>query len=113
MSNTVFKRIIDKEIPARIVFEDEHCLAFHDVHPQAPVHVLLIPKREISGIDALTASDASLLGHLWSVVPQLARELGLSSGYRVVVNQGHDGGQTVAHLHFHLLGGRSLAWPPG
>lgn len=110
---TVFKRIIDKEIPARIVYEDDRCLAFHDVAPQAPVHVLVIPKKEIASLDAVDDSDAELLAHLWLVVRRLARELNLQSGYRVVVNCGRDGGQSVDHLHLHLLGGRPMCWPPG
>ncbi len=110
---TIFKRIIDGEIPADIVFQDEHCMAFRDVAPQAPVHVLVIPKKEIPSVDAVTADDAALLGHLWMVIADLARELQLENGYRVVVNCGADGGQTVDHLHFHLLGGRGLTWPPG
>ena len=110
---TIFKRIIDKEIPAKIVYEDDRCLAFHDVAPQAPTHVLLIPKKEIKSIDALTDADAELLAHLWLVIRNLARELKLQGGYRVVVNNGRDGGQSVDHLHFHLLGGRQLTWPPG
>ena len=110
---TIFKRIIDKEIPADIVYEDEQCLAFRDVAPQAPVHVLLIPKKEIKNIDSLVDEDQALLGHLWLVLRDLAKQLELDNGYRVVVNCGDEGGQTVAHLHFHLLGGRSLAWPPG
>ena len=111
---TIFQRIIDREIPAKIVYEDEHCLAFHDVHPQAPTHVLLIPKRPIASIDALADEDAALMAHLWLTVRNLARELGLADGgYRVVVNCGPDAGQSVDHLHFHILGGRALAWPPG
>ncbi len=110
---TIFKRIIDKEIPADIVYEDNHCLAFRDVAPQAPVHILVIPKKEISNIGAVTDTDAELLAHLWLVIRNLAKELNLNGGYRVVVNNGRDGGQSVDHLHFHLLGGRSLAWPPG
>jgi histidine triad (HIT) family protein len=110
---TIFKRIIDKEIPARIAYEDEHCLAFHDTNPQAPTHVLLIPKKEIPSLAALAAEDEALLGHLLLVVPKLAGQLGLSGGYRLVVNCGPDGGQTVDHLHLHILGGRPLTWPPG
>ena len=114
MSETIFSKIIRKEIPARIVHEDEQCLAFHDVNPQAPVHVLVIPKRPIANLEALTADDAPLLGHLWLVIRQLARDLKIAdSGYRVVVNCGADGGQSVDHLHFHILGGRGLGWPPG
>lgn len=110
---TIFKRIIDKEIPAKIVYEDDLCLAFHDNNPQAPTHVLLIPKKEVPSIDQLGADDQMLVGHLLLVIRQLAEQLGLASGYRVVVNCGPDAGQTVDHLHFHLLGGRSLSWPPG
>jgi histidine triad (HIT) family protein len=110
---TVFQRIIDGEIPARIVYQDEHCLAFHDVAPQAPVHVLVIPRRAIPSLQALTDADGPLLAHLWSVLRRLAGELQLHGGYRVVVNCGSDGGQSVDHLHFHLLGGRQLLWPPG
>ena len=110
---TIFKRIIDGEIPAQIVHDDEHCLAFHDVAPQAPVHVLVIPKREIASLDALDDEHQQLVGHMHSVIRDLARKLGLVSGYRVVVNCGSDGGQSVDHLHFHLLGGRQMKWPPG
>jgi len=113
MAKTIFKRIIDGEIPAQIVYDDELCLAFHDVRPQAPVHVLVIPKKEITSLDALGPEDAALAGHLLLVVGQLARQLGLDGGYRLVVNNGFDAGQTVDHLHFHLLGGRKLDWPPG
>ena len=110
---TIFKRIIDGEIPANVVFEDEHCLAFHDVNPQAPTHVLVIPKKEIQSLDAAADEDSALIGHMHRVICDLARQLGLTEGYRVVVNCGKDGGQTVDHLHFHLLGGRPLSWPPG
>lgn len=114
MAATIFKRIIDREIPADVVHEDDLCLAFRDVAPQAPTHVLLIPKKEIVSLDDLTDEDAALVEHLWRVLPRLARQLGIAaSGYRVVVNCGAEGGQTVPHLHFHLLGGRPLAWPPG
>jgi histidine triad (HIT) family protein len=110
---TIFQRIIDKEIPAKIAYEDDLCLAFHDVNPQAPTHVLLIPKREIASLDHLAEGDQSLLGHLLLVVPKLAAKLGLTDGYRLVVNCGPHAGQTVDHLHLHLLGGRPLSWPPG
>lgn len=111
---TIFKRIIDREIPADVVYEDDRCLAFRDVTPQAPTHVLVIPKQEIASLDALSDADAELMAHLWRVIRDLARQLGLAAdGYRVVVNCGPDGGQTVDHLHFHLLGGRQLHWPPG
>jgi histidine triad (HIT) family protein len=110
---TIFKRIMDGEIPAEIVYEDDLCLAFADINPQAPTHLLVIPRKEIRSLDALDEEDQSLVGHLHLVIRNLARELGLDNGYRVVVNCGADGGQTVDHLHFHLLGGRSLDWPPG
>jgi histidine triad (HIT) family protein len=113
MSKTIFKRIIDGEIPAKIVHDDELCLAFHDVSPAAPTHVLVIPKKEIASLAKLEAEDAPLLGHIWMVIHQLAKDLKLDAGYRVVVNCGPDGGQSVDHLHFHLLGGRKLTWPPG
>ncbi len=113
MANTIFQKIIDREIPADIVYEDDRCLAFRDVAPQAPTHVLVIPKKPIVSIDQLADEDAALLGHLWLVLRNLASELELGDGYRVVVNCGEDGGQTVDHLHFHLLGGRELSWPPG
>jgi histidine triad (HIT) family protein len=110
---TIFDRIIAREIPAKIVFEDEHCLAFHDVAPQAPTHVLVIPKHPIASIAALEDQHADLIAHLWLVIRDLAKQLKLERGYRVVVNCGRDGGQSVDHLHFHLLGGRQMTWPPG
>ena len=110
---TIFKKIIDGEIPADIIFEDDLCLAFRDINPQAPTHVLVIPRKEIVSLDSLADEDQSLIGHLYLVIRNLARELGLANGYRVIVNSGRDGGQTVNHLHFQLLGGRSLQWPPG
>ena len=112
--STIFKRIIDREIPADVVYEDDRVLAFRDVSPQAPVHVLVIPKQEIKSVDAITESDAALIGHIWVVIGKIARELGVAQdGYRVVTNCGKLGGQSVDHLHFHLLGGRQLDWPPG
>ncbi len=110
---TIFQRIIDRQISADIVYEDDRCLAFRDNNPQAPTHVLVIPKKSVASIDALADDDAELLGHLWLTIRNLAKQLNLSDGYRVVVNNGPDAGQTVAHLHFHLLGGRALDWPPG
>jgi histidine triad (HIT) family protein len=110
---TIFQRIINREIPADIVYEDDQCLAFRDVSPQAPTHVLVIPKREIASIEALSDADADLVAHMWIVIRDLARKLGLGNGYRVVVNNGPEAGQSVDHLHFHLLGGRPLRWPPG
>ncbi|REJ70439.1 MAG: histidine triad nucleotide-binding protein [Planctomycetota bacterium] len=110
---TIFKKIIDGEIPAEVVHEDEHCLAFHDVAPQAPVHVLVIPKKEIRSWAHLTDEDGPLYGHMCLVIQRLAAELGLDGGYRVVVNCGADAAQSVDHFHFHLLGGRKFDWPPG
>jgi histidine triad (HIT) family protein len=113
MAKTIFKRIIDGEIPAKIIYQDDQCLAFHDVTPQAPTHVLVIPKKEIASLNELTDADAPLLGHIWTVIPKLARQLNLADGYRVVVNCGPHAGQSVDHLHFHILGGRPMSWPPG
>ena len=110
---TIFQRIIDKEIPAKIIFEDDQCLAFHDIAAQAPTHVLIIPKRPIESVATIDDDDAPLIAHMWVVIRNLARELKLDRGYRVVVNCGRDGGQSVDHLHFHLLGGRQMTWPPG
>lgn len=110
---TIFRKIIDREIEADIVYEDDRCLAFRDINPQAPTHVLVIPKREIVSLADAQDDDGELLGHLLLVVRNLARDLKLEGGYRVVANCGADGGQSVDHLHFHLLGGRSLKWPPG
>jgi histidine triad (HIT) family protein len=110
---SIFKRIIDKEIPADIVYEDDLCLAFRDISPQAPTHVLVIPKKEIKSVATIADQDQALIGHLYLIIRNIAHELGLGNGYRVVVNCGADGGQAVDHLHFHLLGGRQLKWPPG
>ena len=110
---TIFKRIIDREIPADILHEDELCLAFRDISPQAPTHVLVIPKKEIVSVATIAEEDQTLIGHVYLVIRNIANQLGLENGYRVVVNCGPDGGQAVDHLHFHLLGGRQLKWPPG
>jgi histidine triad (HIT) family protein len=110
---TIFKRIIDREIPADIVYEDDVCMAFRDVNPQAPVHVLVIPKKEIAGVHDVSEADEALVGHLFVVIAKIAAQLGLQQGYRVVVNSGPDAGQAVMHLHLHVLGGRRLTWPPG
>ena len=110
---TIFQRIIDREIPAKIVFEDDRCLAFRDVNPQAPTHVLVIPKKPLVSLNDAQEQDAALLGHLLVVIRRLADELKLDGGYRVVLNCGRDAGQSVDHLHFHILAGRTLAWPPG
>jgi len=113
MAETIFSKIIDRKIPARIEHEDDLCLAFHDVSPQAPVHVLVIPKKPIPSLADVTAADRDLVGHLVVVATELAAKLDLADGYRLVVNCGRDGGQSVDHLHVHLLGGRRLGWPPG
>lgn len=110
---SIFKKIIDREIPAKIVYEDDHCIAFHDVSPQAPVHVLLIPKKEIENVASLEEVDRELAGHLLLSVNNVAKALNIENGYRVVANCGADGGQSVDHLHFHILAGRPLKWPPG
>jgi histidine triad (HIT) family protein len=112
-ADTIFARIIRGEIPARIEHDDDLCLAFHDVAPQAPVHLLVIPKQPLPGLADVEDADAPLLGHLLVVATRLARKLGLADGYRLIVNCGRDGGQTVHHLPVHLLGGRPLGWPPG
>ena len=113
MIDNIFLKIIEKKIPAQIVYEDDRCLAFRDINPQAPVHVLIIPKKVIATHDAIAAEDAPLLGHLHVVAAKLAKDLGLAQGYRLVLNCREQAGQTVPHLHLHLIGGRSLAWPPG
>lgn len=114
MAETIFSKIIRGEIPAKIVYNDELCLAFHDVNPQAPVHVLVIPKKEIESLDRVEKEDSALLGHLQWVAHLVAKELGIDqTGYRVVNNCGTDGGQSVNHIHYHVLGGRPLDWPPG
>jgi len=111
---TVFKKIIDRQIPADIVYEDDLCLAFRDINPQAPTHILVIPKQEIPSLSQASPNDHKLLGHLLLKAAEVARMEGLEfDGYRVVVNNGRDGGQAVDHLHLHVLGGRKLNWPPG
>jgi histidine triad (HIT) family protein len=110
---TIFTKIINGEIPADIVYEDEHCLAFRDVSPQAPTHVLLIPRKPVESLDHLTPDDSALMGHLLMTVPVVTRKLGISDGYRTVINTGEHGGQSVFHLHIHILAGRNLTWPPG
>ena len=110
--STIFSQIIDKKIPAKIIFEDEHCLAFNDIHPQAPVHILLIPKREIPNMQEVKAGDVQLMGHLISKIPEIAKAAGIDEkGYRVIVNCKEHGGQEVDHLHFHILGGKLLSVP--
>lgn len=113
MSETIFSKIIRREILADIVFEDDLVLAFRDIQPQAPVHILVIPKQPIESIATVTPQDRDLLGHLLVTIQQIAAQEGLANGYRVVTNIGADGGQSVPHLHFHILGQRQMAWPPG
>lgn len=114
MSKTIFQKIIDREIPSKIVYEDDRVLAFHDVSPQAPVHVLIVPKKPIPRVAEATPEDAALLGHLISKAAEVAKVLGLAAdGYRLVINNGRNGGESVPHLHCHILGGRPLGWPPG
>ena len=110
---TTFKRIIDREIPAKIVYEDEHCLVFEDIKPVAPTHLIVIPKREIVSVDDVKPEDEAVVGHLFTAIRAVAAQLGLTGGYRVVTNCGPDSGQEVMHLHFHVLACRRLGWPPG
>jgi histidine triad (HIT) family protein len=109
--SSLFTKIIEREIPAEIVYEDAHVVAFRDISPQAPVHVLIVPRAEIPGIAQLPEVGDHL--HLLNAAKVIAENLGLQNGYRLVINQGEEAGQTVPHLHVHLLGGRKLAWPPG
>ena len=113
LKDNLFLKILDKSIPAELVHEDEHCVAFHDVNPQAPVHVLVIPRKVIPTHADIRPEDRELLGHLHLVAAQLAEKLGIGDGYRLVLNCKERAGQTVPHLHLHLLGGRNLSWPPG
>lgn len=112
-NDTIFGKIIRREIPADIIYEDNLCLAFRDIAPQAPTHFLVIPKQPIAKLADAESTDHALMGHLLLTAKRVAAQEGLSNGYRVVINCGEDGGQTVYHLHLHVLGGRSLAWPPG
>lgn len=110
---TLFQKIADREIPAEMVHEDDRCFAFRDINPQAPTHVLVVPRKPIPSLDGLTEEDEALIGHLFVVARQIAADEGLSGGYRTVFNCGPDAGQSVDHVHLHLLGGRPLDWPPG
>jgi len=111
---TIFEKIAAREIAAEIIYQEEDFLAFRDVHPQAPVHALIVPKRVIPRISEAQAADADLLGRMLAAAPEIARRLGVAeSGFRLVINNGRDAGESVPHLHIHLLGGRSLGWPPG
>ncbi len=114
MSKTLFEKIIAREIPAAIVYEDDRMAAFKDIHPAAPVHVLLVPKKPIAGLTGAQFEDRDMLGHLLLKAPVVAEKLGLqASGFRLVINSGPDAGEVIPHLHAHLLGGRELGWPPG
>jgi histidine triad (HIT) family protein len=111
--STIFSKIISREIPATIVYEDDQCLAFRDISPQAPTHVLLIPKKEMHGLSDATDEDQALLGHLMLTATKIARDLGVGDAFRLVVNNGAEAGQSVFHLHLHILAGRHMSWPPG
>lgn len=113
MSDTIFAKIIRREIPATFLFEDERCVAFRDVNPQAPTHILIVPKATIATLSDAGSEHESLLGHLLLTAKNIAGQLGLADGYRLVINNGAAAGQTVFHLHVHLLAGRSFTWPPG
>ena len=113
MSDCLFCKIINRDIPARKVLEDEHVLAFEDIHPHAPTHVLIIPKKHIRGLKEAEVEDAELIGRLHLAAAQIARQRGIEDGYRTVLNVGPKSGQSVFHMHVHLLGGRDLSWPPG
>ncbi|MCY4209549.1 MAG: histidine triad nucleotide-binding protein [Gammaproteobacteria bacterium] len=113
MPETIFAKIIRREIPADIVYEDEQCLAFRDVNPQAPVHILIIPKQHVARLVDAVAEDQALLGHLLLVANKVATEQGIGGAFRLVVNNGAAVGQSVFHLHLHVLGGRAFTWPPG
>mgnify|MGYP000297671473 CR=1 FL=1 len=112
-TETIFSKIIRREIPADIVYEDNLALAFKDINPQAPVHIILIPKQPIAQLADAESQDHALMGHLLLTAKRVAQQAGLDNGYRVVINTGADGGQTVYHLHLHILGGRQMKWPPG
>ena len=113
MSDCLFCKIAAGDIPANKAYEDDELIAFHDISPQAPVHVLIIPRRHISALDEAQDGDGALLGRILLAARDLARELGVAEGYRVVNNCGARAGQSVFHVHFHLLGGRAMGWPPG
>ena len=113
LQDNIFQKIIDKKIPAKIQYEDDRCLAFHDINPQAPTHVLIIPRKVIPTHADIDEQDRDLLGHLHLVAGKLAKDLKLDEGYRIVINCKERGGQVVPHLHLHLLGGRDFTWPPG
>ena len=111
--DTIFEKIINRDIPAEIVFEDEICIVIRDIEPQAPVHCLIIPKKKIERISLSKDSDQSTLGHLLLIARKTATDEKLDSGFRIIINNGHEGGESVPHLHVHLMGGRQMKWPPG
>ncbi|HUS25713.1 MAG TPA: histidine triad nucleotide-binding protein [Candidatus Binatia bacterium] len=113
MTQTLFEKIISRELPAAIVHEDEHCVAFKDIHPGAPVHLLLVPRKPLPKLSDATAADQALLGHLMLTAAKIARDHGCGDAFRLAVNNGAGAGQTVFHLHLHILGGRPMKWPPG
>ena len=113
MSDCIFCKIASGEIPSRKAYEDDRCVGFYDLDPQAPIHLLFIPKAHLDGADVVTAENSAIVAHIFSVIPGVLRDLGVTNGFQVVTNVGEDGGQSVRHLHFHVLAGRSLAWPPG
>ena len=112
-AKTIFQRIIDREIPSQIEHEDEHCIVIRDIQPQAPVHLLIVPKKIITRVDQATAADETVLGHLLLAAQTVAKKLSLAKGYRLVINNGPDACESVPHLHVHLLAGRQMTWPPG
>lgn len=112
-TETIFSKIIRREIPADIVYEDDLAIAFKDITPKAPIHILIIPKEPIAQLSDTEAEHHALMGHLLLTAKRVAEQMGLDNGYRVVINNGSDGGQSVSHLHLHLLGGRQMQWPPG
>jgi histidine triad (HIT) family protein len=113
MSTTLFERIIGREIPAKIEYEDDRCIVIHDIQPQAPLHILIIPKKVIPRLAEASAGDEADLGHLLVVAGEMAKKLGLGNGFRIVLNSGPDAGESVPHLHMHLLARRQMGWPPG
>ena len=114
MADNIFSKIVAKQIPATVVYEDDRVLAFRDIQPKAPVHIIIVPKKEIPRVSEVKAEDEALLGHLLTVGAEIARKEGIDdTGYRLVINKGRDAGESVPHLHVHLLGGRAMGWPPG
>ncbi len=113
MADCLFCSIVDHEIPSDVIYEDDMIIAFNDIAPQAPVHFLIVPKKHIASLDEATEEDKELISHIMLKIPELVKEQGVENGYRVVINTGEDGDQTVKHLHFHILGKRKMTWPPG